>query len=96
MEIDEHLKYTLYVTASLPFNFTFTNVLSLAAYNSILAREPVSRWYRDGRLIISFKCRSLIDRPNPLNFSVMTCEPLCLFLSGQNSPMKLTGSDPGE
>jgi hypothetical protein len=45
MEIDEHLKYTLYVSASLLYAFS-TNVI--VASSSILARALVNQWFRAG------------------------------------------------
>lgn len=81
MEIDENLKYTLYVTPvfpplllKLPFefdSFPLADVLSFSAYNLTPAHEPVNRRYRDGRRTTSFR---FIDRINPL-ISVMTFVP---------------------
>lgn len=46
MEIDEHLKYTLYATLLLSCDAVLTRS---PAYNSILAQEPVSPWLAEER-----------------------------------------------
>lgn len=43
MEIDENLKYTLYVTHSLLDPFSFTN-LDILAFNSILVPVQENQW----------------------------------------------------
>lgn len=45
MEIDEHLKYTLYVVA---FLLCALMTDRIAAYSSILARALANRWFRAG------------------------------------------------
>jgi hypothetical protein len=53
MEIDEHLKYTLYVPHLL--QEVLANVAT--ASNSILARALASRWFREGLQTTSCKLR---------------------------------------
>lgn len=57
MEIDEHLKYTLYVSL-----FAISHLFPLtlfAAYNSTLALVPESQWYHAAPQITSSKLASL-------------------------------------
>lgn len=53
MEIDEHLKYTLYVCAPTWSPVLLTNIV--IACNSTHAQEPASQWYHDEPLITSFR-----------------------------------------
>lgn len=58
MEIDEHLKYTLYVlTVTLRCN---SIVLIVTVCNSTHALVPESRWFRDEPLTISSKPQSTL------------------------------------
>jgi hypothetical protein len=49
MEIDEHLKYTLYVIPP-SFHFMDKSLTHFSVCNSIHARVPVSQWCQGGRL----------------------------------------------
>jgi len=53
MEIDEHLKYTLYVK-SFPGEISFAYTVGLA-YSSTLAPGPESQWYRAGLPTTSYR-----------------------------------------
>lgn len=49
MEIDEHLKYTLYVTAIHLLQTMQLSLIPIPACNSTLAPEPANPWSRAGR-----------------------------------------------
>jgi hypothetical protein len=53
MEIDEHLKYTLYVYILFPI--PHSDILTLPAFNLTHAPERESRWSQDGHQTTSFK-----------------------------------------
>lgn len=49
MEIDEHLKYTLCVTAFRPLQLFHPSLTPISACNSTLVPEPANPWSRAGR-----------------------------------------------
>ena len=73
MEIDEHLKYTLYVSAA--FRSTRTSLMRSLAYNSTPAREPANPWSLAEHQTTS--CRSCMHR--------VEMQPLSTGLPGLDS-----------
>jgi hypothetical protein len=57
MEIDEHLKYTLYVTAIHSSPEMRLSLTFISACNSTHAPEPANPWSRAGRPTTSCNCR---------------------------------------
>lgn len=58
MEIDEHLKYTLYVVPYLLPQNLHVMLIRMPAYNSTPAHEPANRWYRAEHPTTSCKSRT--------------------------------------
>ena len=69
MEIDEHLKYTLYVLTP-PLSIPCLHVV---VCNSTPAQEQASPWCRGGPLIISFR---------PIDFGVSMIHELLANMGG--------------